>query len=85
MDVPPDQEQPPSIHREASWGVLISIVVILAMIIVGAFYAWRNRVSEQQNLGASAGAATTGIVVTKSAPHRTVFVSTMASSTTPIK
>ena len=47
---------PPGIpsKKQQSWGVLISIVVILAMVTIGAFYAWGNRIAEQNALGASA-------------------------------
>ncbi len=31
----------------ASYGALISIVLILAIVVVGAFYVWGKRVSEQ--------------------------------------
>lgn len=36
--------------KQQSWGVLISIFVILCMIIVGAFYAWGNRIAQQNAL-----------------------------------
>jgi hypothetical protein len=32
--------------KAQSWGVLISIVVIVLMIIIGAFYAWGKRVAQ---------------------------------------
>jgi hypothetical protein len=32
--------------RQQSWGAVISIVVIVLMIIIGAFYAWGKRISE---------------------------------------
>ncbi len=32
--------------RQQSWGAVISIVVIVLMIIVGAFYSWGKRVNE---------------------------------------
>ena len=41
-------EGPESIHRNASWGALISITIILAMVIVGAFYSWGKRIREQR-------------------------------------
>ncbi|MHB8660889.1 MAG: hypothetical protein ACYC75_03090 [Minisyncoccota bacterium] len=34
-------------HKAQSWGAIISIVVIVLMIIVGAFYAWGNRIAQQ--------------------------------------
>ena len=39
---------------QQSWGTLISIVVIVLMIIVGAFYAWGNRIAEEQQILAPA-------------------------------
>ena len=32
---------------QQSWGAFISIVVIVLMIVVGAFYAWGKRVAEE--------------------------------------
>jgi len=32
--------------KAQSWGAVISIVIILIMIIVGAFYTWGKRISE---------------------------------------
>ena len=39
---------PPGIpsQKQQSWGVLISIVVIVLMVIIGAFYAWGKRVAQ---------------------------------------
>ncbi|MDD3531694.1 MAG: hypothetical protein PHV99_03850 [Candidatus Pacebacteria bacterium] len=34
--------------KQQQWGVVISIVVIVLMIIVGAFYAWGERIAENQ-------------------------------------
>lgn len=34
--------------KQQQWGLLISIVVIVLMIVIGAFYSWDNRVKEQQ-------------------------------------
>ncbi len=36
--------------RQQSWGALISIVVIVGMIIIGAFYAWGERIAEERAL-----------------------------------
>lgn len=33
-------------QKQQSWGVLISIVVIVLMIIIGAFYSWGKRIAE---------------------------------------
>ncbi len=37
----------PSVKQQ-QWGVVISIVIIVLMIIVGAFYAWGERISQNQ-------------------------------------
>ena len=37
-----------SVHRNGSWGALISITIILAMVIIGAFYSWGQRIAEQR-------------------------------------
>ncbi|PIR82883.1 hypothetical protein COU19_03470 [Candidatus Kaiserbacteria bacterium CG10_big_fil_rev_8_21_14_0_10_56_12] len=42
--------KPPSQEQQA-WGAVISIVVIVLMIVIGAFYAWGKRISQQQPLG----------------------------------
>lgn len=36
--------------KAQSWGAVISIVVIVAMIVTGAFYAWGKRITEQKQL-----------------------------------
>jgi hypothetical protein len=33
--------------KHASWGAVISILIILIMIVVGAFYSWGHRVAQQ--------------------------------------
>jgi hypothetical protein len=33
---------------QQQWGVVISIVIIVLMIIIGAFYAWGQRISQNQ-------------------------------------
>lgn len=47
---------PPGVPSSAqqSWGTLISIVVIVLMIIVGAFYAWGNRIAQNRQIIAPA-------------------------------
>ena len=37
-----------TVRRNASWGAIISITIILAMVIVGAFYAWGERISQEK-------------------------------------
>lgn len=36
--------------RNASWGTIVVLIVILAMIITGAFYTWGKRVAEEKAL-----------------------------------
>lgn len=45
--VPPAPEVP--VKKASSWGVIIAILIILGMMVVGAFYAWGQRVHEQQS------------------------------------
>jgi len=33
-------------QKQQSWGVVISIVVIVFMIVTGAFYSWGKRIAE---------------------------------------
>lgn len=35
-------------QKQASWGAIIVIVLILAMVVVGAFYAWGKRIAQTQ-------------------------------------
>jgi uncharacterized protein HemX len=42
------QQPAQTVHRNASWGAIISITIILAMVIVGAFYSWGQRIAEQK-------------------------------------
>ncbi len=39
-----------------SWGAVISIVIIVLMIIIGAFYAWGERIAQNQIFTESATA-----------------------------
>lgn len=32
--------------KQQSWGTVISIAIIVAMVVVGAFYAWGKRIAE---------------------------------------
>lgn len=45
----PMMPAPPS-PRQQSWGVVISTVVIVLMLVVGAFYAWGERIAEERAL-----------------------------------
>ena len=40
--------------KAQSWGTLISIIIIVLMIITGAFYAWGNRIAQNNVFNASA-------------------------------
>jgi len=33
--------------QQQSWGALVSIVIIVLMVVIGAFYAWGKRIAEQ--------------------------------------
>ncbi|MEK7086284.1 MAG: hypothetical protein AAB709_02665 [Patescibacteria group bacterium] len=35
---------------QQSWGTLIAIIVIVLMIVIGAFYSWGKRIAEEQEL-----------------------------------
>ncbi len=41
-------EPPPAPPPNASVGAILSIIIILAMIIIGAFYTWGERISAQR-------------------------------------
>ncbi|MFA6519312.1 MAG: hypothetical protein WCT41_00595 [Candidatus Paceibacterota bacterium] len=36
--------------KQQQWGVVISIVIIMLMIIIGAFYAWGQRIAENRGI-----------------------------------
>jgi len=40
--------------KQQQWGVVISIIVIVLMVTIGAFYAWGKRIAEEQALFAPA-------------------------------
>jgi hypothetical protein len=46
----------PSAKRQ-SWGAVISIVIIVAMVVIGAFYAWGKRIAEERALYGTAAEA----------------------------
>lgn len=60
MDDSTHDELIPS-KKQQSWGALISIIIIVLMIVVGAFYSWGKRVAEvkQYESPAHASEATT--------------------------
>ena len=50
----PERErgEPPAVPgapsaKQQSWGVVISIIIIILMIVIGAFYSWGKRITEQ--------------------------------------
>ncbi len=51
MENQPQIPAPPS-AKQQSWGVVISIVIIVLMIVIGAFYAWGKRIAEEKALSA---------------------------------
>lgn len=42
--------------KQQSWGAVISIIIIVLMIIIGAFYAWGKRIAQERALLAPATA-----------------------------
>ncbi|TSA43807.1 hypothetical protein D4R49_02035 [bacterium] len=48
--LPPGETPQPGVpsQKAQSWGVVISIVIIVLMIIIGAFYAWGQRIAQNQ-------------------------------------
>ena len=51
------QEQKPT-PKNASWGAIISIIVILAMIVIGAFYAWGQRIDQDRSVTQAVSSST---------------------------
>ena len=39
-------------QKQQQWGVVISIVIIVLMIVIGAFYSWGKRIAQQNALNA---------------------------------
>lgn len=46
----------PRTPEQQSFGTIFALVVIIAMIVVGALYAWGKRIAEQQAIEAEAAA-----------------------------
>jgi hypothetical protein len=48
--MPPTNESFPGVpsKQAQSWGTVISIIVIVLMIVIGAFYSWGKRIAEQE-------------------------------------
>ena len=49
----------PPTPKQQSWGTVISIVIIVLMIVIGAFYAWGKRIAEERALTAPPEGVTT--------------------------
>ncbi|MHB1769586.1 MAG: hypothetical protein ACYCPH_00675 [Minisyncoccota bacterium] len=46
-----DEKTPPAgipSPKAQSWGTVISIVLIVLMVIIGAFYAWGQRIAQER-------------------------------------
>ncbi len=50
---------PPRTPAQQSWGAIIAMIIIVLMIVVGAFYAWGKRVAEERALLEQQTGATT--------------------------
>ena len=37
-------------QKAQSWGAIISIIIIVLMIVIGAFYAWGKRIAQENAL-----------------------------------
>lgn len=37
-------------QKQQSWGVVISIAIIVLMIVIGAFYAWGKRIAQENTI-----------------------------------
>ncbi len=44
----------PRSAKQQSWGTVIAIIIIVVMVVIGAFYAWGKRVAERQQYPVSA-------------------------------
>ena len=44
--VPPPSMPPLPSPKQQQWGALVSMVIIVLMIVVGAFYAWGKRIAK---------------------------------------
>lgn len=47
--MPPDPNNPSQMPspKQQQWGVVISIVIIVLMIVIGAFYSWGKRIAQE--------------------------------------
>jgi len=46
---PAPMVKPPS-PKQQSWGAVLSIIIIVCMIVLGAFYAWGKRIAEERGI-----------------------------------
>ena len=67
----PDQSSPSSplppgtpSQKQQQWGVVISIIIIVLMIVIGAFYAWGQRIAQQNALNVTTASDTTDSTTT---------------------
>lgn len=37
-------------HKQQQWGVIVSIIIIVLMIVIGAFYSWGKRIAQERAL-----------------------------------
>lgn len=49
METPAPAIKPPT-PKQQSWGAIIAMLIIILMIVVGAFYAWGKRVAKERGL-----------------------------------
>lgn len=53
MDIQPSFPSAAPSPKAQSWGALISIVIIVLMVTIGAFYAWGKRIAETKVIPSS--------------------------------
>ncbi len=49
---PPKPVIEPRTPEQQSWGTIFALIIIVAMIVVGALYAWGKRIAEERALTA---------------------------------
>lgn len=60
METPTTSTPAPEVRspEQNSWGALIAIVVIMAIVVVGAFYAWGKKVAQVHQITAPVSTTT---------------------------
>ena len=48
----------PRTPEQQSWGTMIALVIIIVMVVVGAFYAWGKKIAEERSLIPQTGTST---------------------------